>query len=144
MEILNYPTQAGFRDVPRFVRVVVTQIDFKSSTLVIFNFFAQLIPRIPCRHNFLYKAPSIFIHSDILVPVGEFVVVAVLSEWWLVPTTVGTSLRIMIFPVPVLVQEIVPYSYCIRTCHDKYRCQASVGNLTCPFHLCEYWCRSCS
>ena len=30
--------------------------------------------------------------SDILVLVSELVVVAILSEWWLVPTTVGTSL----------------------------------------------------
>ena len=37
---------------------------------------------------------SIFIHTDILVPVSEFVVVVILSEWWLVPTTVGTSLYI--------------------------------------------------
>ena len=35
---------------------------------------------------------SIFIHADILVLVSEFVVVVILSEWWLVPTTVGTSL----------------------------------------------------
>ena len=27
----------------------------------------------------------------------------------------------------------------------KYRCQACVGNLTCPLHvLCKYWCRKCS
>ena len=45
---------------------------------------------------------SIFIHVDILVLVSEFVVVAILSEWWLfflsggrhrpLPTSVGTSL----------------------------------------------------
>ena len=35
---------------------------------------------------------SIFIHADILVLVSEFVVVVILSEWWSVPTTVGTSL----------------------------------------------------
>ena len=45
---------------------------------------------------------SIFIHADILVLVSEFVVVVILSEWWLfylsggrcrpLPTTVGTSL----------------------------------------------------
>ena len=34
---------------------------------------------------------SIFIHSDILVLVSVFtVVVVILSEWWLIPTTVGT------------------------------------------------------
>ena len=35
---------------------------------------------------------SIFIHADILVLVSGFLVVAILSEWWLVLTTVGTSL----------------------------------------------------
>ena len=35
---------------------------------------------------------SIFIHVDILVLFSEFVVVVILSEWWSVPTTVGTSL----------------------------------------------------
>ena len=68
---------------------------FKSLKFVILNFCAQTIPRIPCRHNVLYKAParlSIFIHTDILLSVSEFVVVVVLSEWCLVPTTVGTPL----------------------------------------------------
>ena len=31
--------------------------------------------------------------TKILVLVSEFVVVAILSEWWLVPTSVGTSLE---------------------------------------------------
>ena len=72
---------------------------FKSSKLVILNFCAQTIP---CKMQFLYKAPSIFIYTDILVPVSELVVVVILSEWWLfclsggwcrpLPTTVGTSL----------------------------------------------------
>ena len=35
---------------------------------------------------------NIFIHADVLVLVSEFIVVAILSEWWLVLTTVGTSL----------------------------------------------------
>ena len=35
---------------------------------------------------------SIFIHANILVPVSEFIMVAIFSEWWLWPTTVGTSL----------------------------------------------------
>ena len=45
---------------------------------------------------------SIFIHADILVLVSEFLVVVILSEWWLfyqnggrgrpLPTAVGTSL----------------------------------------------------
>ena len=38
---------------------------------------------------------SVFIHGDILVLVSEFVVVVILSEWWSVPTTVGTSLGIV-------------------------------------------------
>ena len=60
----------------------------------------------------------------------------------------------MILPVPVLVQEsvqeIVPYTISghvmeILNYPDKYRCQACVGNLTCPLHvLCKYWCRKCS
>ena len=36
---------------------------------------------------------NIFIHADILVVVSEFVVVVILSEWWSMPTTVGTSLH---------------------------------------------------
>ena len=36
---------------------------------------------------------SIFIHADILVLVSEFVVVVILSEWWSVLTTAGTSLH---------------------------------------------------
>ena len=46
---------------------------------------------------------SIFIHADILVLVSEFVVVVILSKWWLfylssgqcraLPITVGTSLQ---------------------------------------------------
>ena len=35
---------------------------------------------------------SIFIYVDILVLVSELVVVVILSEWWSVMTTVGTSL----------------------------------------------------
>ena len=38
----------------------------------------------------------IYIHVDLLVLVSEFVVVVILSEWWLVPTTVGTSLNSII------------------------------------------------
>ena len=54
----------------------------------------------------------------------------------------------MIFPVPALVpvlvqesvQEIVPYTISghvieILNYPDKYRYQACVGNLTCPFHV---------
>ena len=39
---------------------------------------------------------SIFIYVDILVLVSVFVVVAIISEWWLMPTTVGTSLWLYI------------------------------------------------
>ena len=48
---------------------------------------------------------SIFILADILVLVSEFLVVVILSEWWLfyhsgsrgrpLPTTVGTSLHML-------------------------------------------------
>ena len=41
---------------------------------------------------------SIFIYVDIVVLISVFVVVeAILSEWWLVPTTVGTSLWLYIY-----------------------------------------------
>ena len=40
---------------------------------------------------------SIFIHADIFVPVSEFVVVAVLSEWWLVPTTADQCGYILLY-----------------------------------------------
>ena len=61
---------------------------FKSSKLVILDFCDQTIPRIPCRHDFLNKAPSKTKHFySYLVPVSEFVVVIILSEWWLMPTT---------------------------------------------------------
>ena len=51
--------------------------------------------------------------------------------------------RFMISPVPVLVQEsvqeIVPYTtghvMKILNYSDKYRCQACIGNLTCPLHV---------
>ena len=43
--------------------------------------------RIPCRHYVLCEVASIFI-----ILVSEFVVVVLLSEWWLGPTTAGTSL----------------------------------------------------
>ena len=33
-------------------------------------------------------------HFDILVLVSKFIVVAIFSEWWSVPTAVGTSLSI--------------------------------------------------
>ena len=38
---------------------------------------------------------SIFIHADILVLVSEFVVVVILSEQWLLPTSVGILLVIV-------------------------------------------------
>ena len=59
-----------------------------------FNVFTQIVSRIPCKHFVLCKVAKHFIHADILVLVSELVVVVVLSEWWSVPTTVGTSLTI--------------------------------------------------
>ena len=47
--------------------------------------------RIPCRHLILRKVARILIHADILVLVSEFVVVVILSEWWSILITVGTS-----------------------------------------------------
>ena len=64
---------------------------------MIFNFAAQTIPTIPCRHYVLCKAASKTKHSDILLPVSKFVVVVILSEWWLVLTTVSTSLDIVLY-----------------------------------------------
>ena len=62
---------------------------------MIFNFYAQIIPReflvdTTYVHIYVYvlhKAAGIFIGVDILVLISEFVVVAILSEWWSVPTT---------------------------------------------------------
>ena len=64
--------------------------------------------RIPCRHFILCKVASNtkhFILADILVLVSEFLVVVILSEWWLfyqsggrgrpLPTAVGTSLVVI-------------------------------------------------
>ena len=54
--------------------------------LVIFNIYAQIVSRIPCRHFILCKVASKtkhFILADILVLVSEFLVVVVLSKWWL-------------------------------------------------------------
>ena len=78
---------------------------------MIFNFYTQFIPReflvdtihvhmttymYICTSMCYIKAAGIktkhFIGIDILVLISQFVVVAILSEWWLVPTTVGTSL----------------------------------------------------
>ena len=69
--------------------------------LVIFNIYAQIVSRIPWRHFVLCKVASKTKHADILA-LGKFVVVVILSEWWLfylsggrcrpLPTTVGTSL----------------------------------------------------
>ena len=51
--------------------------------------------RIPCRHFVLCKMAS-KLSIDIIVLVSDFVVlvrvVIILSEWWSVLTTVGTSL----------------------------------------------------
>ena len=73
---------------------------------MIFNIYAQIVSRIPWRHFVLCKVASKTKHVDILA-LGKFVVVVILSEWWLfhlsggrcrpLPTTVGTSLIIMIF-----------------------------------------------
>ena len=63
--------------------------------LVIFNVYAQIVTRIPCRHFILCEnclaRLHIFNHADILILVNEFVVVVILSEWWSVPTTVGSG-----------------------------------------------------
>ena len=70
---------------------------FKSPKLVIFNFYAPIMPRRSfvdttyirtyIRMCCVKQLASLFIHVDISVLISEFVVVAVLSEWWLVPTT---------------------------------------------------------
>ena len=57
--------------------------------------YAQTVSRIPCRHFVLCKMAS-KLSIDIIVLVSDFVVlvrvVIILSEWWSVLTTVGTSL----------------------------------------------------
>ena len=60
---------------------------------------------------------SIFIHADIVVLVSKFVVVVILSEWWLfylsggrcrpLPTTVGTSLLWIVIKFPSLCIEML-------------------------------------
>ena len=50
-------TLLDIRDVPRFVSGSYI-MGFKSSKLVIIDFCAQAIPRIPSRHHVLYKAAS--------------------------------------------------------------------------------------
>ena len=53
---------------------------------------------------------SIFIHANILVLVSEFVVVVILSEWWSMPTTVGTSLPMDDHVIST--QNFIPQSFC--------------------------------
>ena len=48
------------------------------------------------------------IHADILVLVSEFLMVAILSEWWSVPTTVGT------FQDTLLCLNASYYTYMVR------------------------------
>ena len=55
---------------------------------------------------------SIFIHADILVLVSEFLVVVILSEWWLGPTTADRcghipALRRTVFVCRVYIMALV-------------------------------------
>ena len=72
--------------------------------------------RIPFRHFILCKVASktkYFIFADILVLVSEFLMVVILSEWWLfyqnggrgqpLPTAVGTSLDTLILRLQRLI-----------------------------------------
>ena len=66
---------------------------------------------------------NIFIHVDILVLVSELVVMAILSEWWLifsewwsVPTTLGTSL----LSVCLLSVSYYHYDLLCRPTHTEY------------------------
>ena len=58
---------------------------------MIFNIYAHIVSKIACRHFVLCKVASktkhFQSHAGILVLVSEFLVVVILSEWWLVPTT---------------------------------------------------------
>ena len=61
---------------------------FKSSKLVILISVPKLYLGFLVDTIFIYSVKhlarlNIFIHTDILVPVSEFVVVVILSEWWL-------------------------------------------------------------
>ena len=60
---------------------------------MIFNIYAQIVSRIPCRHFVLRTVASKTKHSDILVLVSEFLVVVILSvsEWWLFCLSGGRS-----------------------------------------------------
>ena len=57
---------------------------------------------------------SIFIHGDILVLVSEFVVMAILSQWWLVSTAVGTSL-VLYFLLKESMLPLFFLIYCVLT-----------------------------
>ena len=71
--------------------MVVTRGVLKLRSLMIFNIYAHIVSEIACRHFVLCKVASktkhFQSHADILVLVSEFLVVVILSEWWLVPTT---------------------------------------------------------
>ena len=100
----------NFRDVPRFWRVVVIYLNgFYISKTVIFNFYAPTmlmrflvdttyvvhmccVKQLAIKINFFHSCWYFFI-SQWVCSGGCFIwVVAILSEWWLVLTTVGTSL----------------------------------------------------
>ena len=53
---------------------------------MIFNNYAQIVSKIPCRYFVLCKVACKIKHSDSLVLVSEFLVVIILSvsEWWLI------------------------------------------------------------
>ena len=66
-------------------------MSFKSQKVVIFKFYAQTMPRkflVDTTYIHMYVNSrqlrlSIFIYFDILVLISEFVVMTILSEWWL-------------------------------------------------------------
>ena len=57
------------------------------------------VSRISCRHYVLCEVASKTKHFIILVLVSEFIVVAILSEWWSGSTTVGTSLCTLAYSI---------------------------------------------
>ena len=64
-----------------------------------------------CLDFVLCKVAKHFIHAYILVLISEFVVVVILSEWWSVATTVGTSLLTCIISLLVSNDVVTSVTY---------------------------------
>ena len=82
---------------------------------MIFSIYAQVVSRIPCRHFILCKVASKtkhFILADILVLVGEILVVVILSEWWLFYQSGGRGRPLWAHPCTYILQPIWKFLGC--------------------------------